>query len=109
MWDGLMADIIDGRGLYPGDVTPREPVYRDGQIVYVAPVSTLPGVPTRAPSLPTTLPGVLPVPAPAPVVLVPVPAPLPPGTVMPTPQPARSPSLLVWLALGVAAYFLLRK
>jgi len=105
MWDGLMADIIDGRGLYPDGTAPREPIYRNGQIVYVAPVSTLPGVPTRTPSLPTILPGITPVPAP----VVPVPAPLPPGTVMPLPsQPARAISPLVWVALLVGAYFLLR-
>jgi len=100
-----MADIIDGRGLYPGDVAPRQAIYRDGEIVYIATSSPLPGVPTRAPSLPTILPGVQPVPAPVPI--IPVPAPLPPGAGMP--MPARSISPLVWLALGVAAYFLLRK
>src|SRR5215470_16997167 len=124
MWDGMgqlgpTGDpaIEDYPQIYPreifGGVAPREPILRSGDIVYMAPVSTLPGVPTRGPSIPSILPGVAPV---TPV----VPVPIPPGPIAPSAQPgtglvnALGASISlgglhipVWLILGVGAYFLL--
>src|SRR5215813_10860322 len=101
------------REMYGGQ-TPREPISR-GDVYY--PVSTVPSVPTRQPGgTVTTLPSQLPpapivplppVPAPAPV---PSPVPLPQGTVMPLPvsQPAKPSNLVIWLLVGVGAYFILK-